>query len=524
MGALLVPSAGTGARSHRLDSAAMSGQTPAAATNARLPRLLPSPLALFVFAIGVVLVSITIAKGVTDPDYFWHITTGRLIAATGHIPSTDPFSFTWAGRPWTLHEWLSELILYWLVAGLGTGVTTALFGLVAPATVLVLALTLRRLGSGMLAIILGCSLGSLVLVPFITLRPQALSWLLLAGLVAILMRLDPRRPAWALVLVPYFLLWANLHGLWVIGLGVVVLYLLFTLFGHTQMSSRWPWMLGAAAGCVLAVMATPAGPIGILYPLRYVQPGNWGLANIQEWQSPNFHDAAHWGFLVLVLAIALVGGRRTPGWLTALALVGVALGLVSIRNEPIAAVFAIPALVMGIDQRAQEQRARRSPRPMSRSLIVGRRVLEMALAVVIAVAGAFTLLPASPLHMVAAPRNPYPSEAVDVLLRMKPDVHVLVEYGWGGYAVSRIYDTGGRVFVDGRNDMYSEQILNDYSTIRDVSGDWIGLTQRYGVEAMLFPTYVTIVKGPAQAAGWCEAYRDTKSVLLMKDCSLLVKR
>ena len=105
----------------------MSDQTATERADAQLPRLLPSPLALFVFAIGVILVSITFAKGVSDPDYFWHVTTGRLIATTGHVPSADPFSFTWAGRPWTLHEWLSELVLYWLVAGLGTGFATAIF-------------------------------------------------------------------------------------------------------------------------------------------------------------------------------------------------------------------------------------------------------------------------------------------------------------------------------------------------------------------------------------------------------------
>ena len=44
-------------------------------------------------------------------------------------------------------------------------------------------------------------------------------------------------------------------------------------------------------------MVTPAGPIGILYPFRYVELSDWGLANIQEWQSPSFHEPAHWAFL-----------------------------------------------------------------------------------------------------------------------------------------------------------------------------------------------------------------------------------
>ena len=64
-------------------------------------RRLPSPTTIFVAVLGVILVSITILKGTLDPDYFWHLTTGRYIAMHG-IPSVDPFSFTWAGKPWTL--------------------------------------------------------------------------------------------------------------------------------------------------------------------------------------------------------------------------------------------------------------------------------------------------------------------------------------------------------------------------------------------------------------------------------------
>jgi hypothetical protein len=315
-------------------------------------------------------------------------------------------------------------------------------------------------------------------------------------------------------------LWANLHGLWVVGLGAVGLYLLFTLARRTPMAPAWRWMLAATVGAALAVMATPAGPIGILYPLRYIQPGNWGLANIQEWQSPNFHDAANWGFLVLVLAVIVNAGRGVPGWLQALSLVGITLGLVSVRNDAISAVFAVPVLAMGIDARISAWRTR-PPRPIARSLQRGRRILELGAATLLMVASAFIILPQSPLGIVKVQADPYPTHAVDVLLKIEPNARVLAEYGWGGYVISRMYDSGGRVFVDGRNDMYSEQILNDYSSIRGASGNWVNLVNQYGVQAMLFPTYVTIVKGPAKDAGWCEAYRDGKSVLLVRDCTLV---
>lgn len=38
------------------------------------------------------------ARNAVDPDLWWHLRTGQWIVETGHIPRTDPFSFTHAGR------------------------------------------------------------------------------------------------------------------------------------------------------------------------------------------------------------------------------------------------------------------------------------------------------------------------------------------------------------------------------------------------------------------------------------------
>ena len=96
-----------------------------------------------------------------------------------------------------------------------------------------------------------------------------------------------------------------------------------------------------------------------------------------------------------------------------------------------------------------------------------------------------------------------------------PHAHLLAEYGWGGYAISRLSPTGGRVFVDGRNDMYDQRILEDYSHIRGADPGWQSLVARYGVEAMLFPPGAPITKGPATDADWCESYRNGAQVLLV---------
>jgi len=483
-------------------------------------RRLPSPLAIFVLALGGVLVGITVTKGVQDPDFFWHLTAGQWIAEHGRVPNTDPFSFTWAGKPWTPHEWLSELLIYWLVSALGRTGALFVFGLFPAAIIATLAAMLSRRGVSILAFALPAALISLVVTPYVTLRPQAVSWLLLSVLLWFLLELRPERPRRALLLIPFFVLWANLHGVYVIGLGVVATYCLLTILGRTPMSAAKGWLAVAAIGAVLASMATPAGPVGLLYPLRYLELSDWGLANIQEWQSPSFHEPAHWAFLALIVAVGLNGGRATPGWLVMLSWVGIALGLVALRNVPIAAVFSLPTLALGLEARLSGWRVLRArPRPMKPRLALGRRLVELGAALVVVVGAMAVLVPKGVGEGVDANiRKRFPVPAVELLQRVDPDARVLAEYGWGGYVIHELYPSGGRVFVDGRNDMYDQHILEDYDAIRMADPGWEAIADRYGVDAILLRPMATVTRGPAEDAGWCEAYRDDTQVLYLREC------
>jgi hypothetical protein len=115
------------------------------------------------------------------------------------------------------------------------------------------------------------------------------------------------------------------------------------------------------------------------------------------------------------------------------------------------------------------------------------------------------------------PRS-FPVAAVDRLEELDPDARVLAEYHWGGYVIFRLYDSGARVFVDGRNDMYDERILEDYVRIRNAEPGWENLLDSYGADAILLPPDVALVSGAAEDAGWCEVHRDQVAVLLLTAC------
>ncbi len=474
------------------------------------PRWLPSPFALVAAVYIAFFVALVVARGLVDADYFWHVTTGRLIAESGSVPSTDPFSFTWAGQPWVLHEWLGQLFIHLLVSSGGAVPAGVVFGVIIGAAPLVVGLALRAEGVRVASIAALLALAAYVFAPFATVRPQAISWLLVALLIGLLMRLRSEHRLRPWLVVPLFALWANVHGLYVVGLGVLGLYALFSLLGRTVMAPRRWTVIGMVAAAFAASALTPAGIEGLVYPLRYLDGSDWGIRNIQEWQSPDFHDPRHWGLLLLIAGLALNGGRATPGWLTTLSLVGIVMALVATRNAPLAALFALPTLALGLDDRLL-----RWDRPERPRTDAGRRVLETGVTAIL-VAAVLVIMPGA-VSADAALRRGFPVEGAGALERVLPDARVLADYDWGGYAIYRHYEDGGRVFVDGRSDMYGDAILQDYSTIRAADDGWAELTERYGVEAILLPPSAPLVRGAAQEAGWCEAHRDEISVLLLRE-------
>ena len=82
--------------------------------------------------------------------------------------------------------------------------------------------------------------------------------------------------------------------------------------------------------------------------------------------------------------------------------------------------------------------------------------------------------------------------------------------------ISRLYDAGARVFVDGRDgEMYSEAVLDEYTDLVSARPGWEQLLDDYGVESILLRPVAPLVKGLVQEAGWCEAHRDDRQVLLL---------
>ena len=139
------------------------------------PRTSILPLFIAVLLIPAVLgSSLTIFN---DGDVSWHIATGPWIVDHRAIPTTDPFSFTWAGKPWVPIEWLSE-VLYGSAYRLAR--YSGVAALVTAALIAVHAIVYLNAARWVRVALLPIVAMDFVLIPMLLARPHVLTWPLLA--------------------------------------------------------------------------------------------------------------------------------------------------------------------------------------------------------------------------------------------------------------------------------------------------------------------------------------------------------
>jgi len=175
------------------------------------------------FPIAAAAVAFSLAAGFapSDPDMYWHLASGRWMLDHHEILWSDVFSTTIAGRPYALGEWLGEVVLALaFAAGSWPGLVLLRSVLVAVAAFCAARLS-RRGGASVAAAALVLAIGFVATRSRWTDRPALFTFVLFPLVLELLFaaRAGSRRAL--LVIPPILLLWANLHGGYVVGLALV---------------------------------------------------------------------------------------------------------------------------------------------------------------------------------------------------------------------------------------------------------------------------------------------------------------
>jgi hypothetical protein len=460
-----------------------------------------------------------------DTDTWWHLRAGQTIAQEGRVLLTDRFSLTRQGAEWHYPGWLAELFLYRVFATGGlAGLNLATAGLVL---VTFLFVWFSAQGPPLLRgfVILLAATTSAV---YWAARPHIFTLLLTAVVAWLSWRALSGRRQDLYWCIPVMAVWGNLHGGFAAGLLLLVLAGAGELFDHVLpvLSSRrakldfvevrailvaWG---GVVLGCLVAVSLNPLGPELILYPFRTVSIGVL-QGYIQEWQSPNFHHLEVLPFLILwmVTFVVMVISPRRARAFEILWIVGFGgFAFLAGRNIALFAVIAAPVLAIHLDAlraklRLQRVRGRQVSAPVARLINAG------LLGVVFLGVAVKAVLPLSETFNRQALRKIVPVDASAFLLSERPLGPLFNTYNWGGYVVWELYPQY-LSFVDGRTDLFGDEILQEYLQAWRADPGWPEILARWGIRVALLEPNAPLARA-LDEAGWTSAYRDELAVVLI---------
>ncbi|HEV3231085.1 MAG TPA: hypothetical protein VG245_02395 [Candidatus Dormibacteraeota bacterium] len=495
---------------------------------------------------GVLLIALfgLAVQPVQDPDFFWHVRVGDWIAAHGRVPTADLFSYTVAGKPWVPHEWLSELTLSLLlrhiglpfhgsgpVGAPGLGAIVLGFGLLVFAGLVLVYRTAREVPYPIRAalMLLAVAAANPILGP----RTQMVTFTLSAALLLLLRRYrETGSTRWLWAVPPLFVVWANTHAGFAIGLAFIAAHLVgeaLTLPGPDGRGRAplRPLALTLAAS-LLACAANPSFVAIYTYPLQTL--GNDALQRlVDEWKSPDFHQAqfrAYEALALLTLALLALGPRhlnplaRTrrafqlrPTDLILL-LATFDLSLHAVRHIVLFVVVAMPVLatLLAGAHDAWRDRLPRLREPARTPLTGGINLAVVLLLGAVTAAATLPKLAQSVDGRIL--RATFPVATVDRLVADPPPGRVFNVFGWGGYLVYRMPDE--RVYIYGETELMGNDLLDEYARVVTLRPDYLAVLDRRGVDWVIYPSGAPLAVALAGNPGWAVAMDDGQAVVLVR--------
>jgi hypothetical protein len=435
-----------------------------------LTRALRQPIGLVGVLVGCLLAwRDAMHSGLMD-DVFWHRAAGVWMLNHHRVMRSDVFSYTVAGHRWITPEWGYGVLLAESVRLIGPVAFWLLSAGVATLTVICVAVRCRLQGAGWLWTGLLCIEAGAAITLFLEDRPQVISYLFFA-LLLLLLRLARRRVALLWLVPVLFVVWANLHGSFLLGLLVLVLEAVLCFVPlrlgrmvHSHPLPRRPALM-AVAGGALATLVNPFGP-GVYGSAVGVSFNSTIRAFVAEWQSPDFHDPTTIAVIVVPLAFTVgylaISNRPVPLLdvaLTALLLVAT---LDSFRFLPYFAI-AWCGLSASCSPLPDEQL-----RPTALTWVAGA-ILALAML-------------QGPWTPAGQPAAGVPVAAVDYLAHHPG--RVFSTYLWNDYLIWR----GMPVFIDGRTELYTgTPVFGEYLAVDDLTTNPDRVLRTYGVRYVLWP-------------------------------------
>ena len=417
-----------------------------------------------------------------DPDFGWHLTSGQYILEHG-IPRHDIYSYTMPEFPWIHHEWLADVGNYLVYHYLGGYFTLSIVyaGMWTMAVWLLARSTKHRL-----LVLLAVTL----LLPFAGIR--AITWTALLSAVLIIL-CQSKRPRVIYFVPAIMLLWANVHGSFVVGL----LYLLWRLVAERNKANALVLL-----GSILVTLVTPYGTGVYIEVLRTISDGSLHV-NIAEWMP--LQPSVGVGICAGIWAAVLILTAKTAPWKRFLRFEAVLLvmSFTSARHTVLFLLFALPTILSGAD-------ALRMP-------IKTAAARRIAIGLTILLACTCMLFTIKTFKGYSLDREAtYPKAITATLLAEPCSGNVFAHYNYGGYLIWKV--PGEKLFIDGRMPSWSfkgQNIMADYLKITKDSAYRAETFSHYHVRCVVWNRSDSFGK-TLQREGWSVERSEKNGTVLLR--------
>lgn len=431
--------------------------------------------------LGVVSFAVVLAyHHIADGDLWAKLALGAHVWLRGGVPLHDTFAFTPTLPEYIDHEWGAGAIFFALLKLFGPAALMVLKIILALGALFTALAVGRRLGTNWNALLLLAIPAAACLLPgyIPVLRSHTFTYCFF-GVTLLCLESIRAGEKWVVFVQPLVMLvWANVHGGCVAGLGTMAVYTAFALLTRKHFKP----MLLVSVAC-LAV--TFINPYGLKFWTNLLPAVLHPRARITEWQPlPLFANDPFLAFRVLFVLVAIlvvIGWQRVerkswPG-LVMLALTAI-LGWRSRRHAPFFAVatlaFVGPFVVGALGGLADRLRARFHP-----------DVALVALHGVVAILVATYFLPRASFQ-INAPVGHDPVHEADILSLAQAEGNLATPFGWGSYCAWRLHPKI-KISMDGRYEAaFPESTFQLNSAFYDKRGpDWDRLIREYPVDFVL---------------------------------------
>lgn len=467
-------------------------------------------------------------KPLWHTDLWGHLSYGRYLWTHGVMPATEPLMPLAQGVPFVDTAWLSQLIGYGTFQSLGIA---GLQGLTAFVITAIAGLFYHRLFTlTRSAVFSGMGLVCMLWLDWPNLsvtRPQLAG---LLGFILVLHRLTSRHPrSFDYLLVPLcILVWANAHGSFVMGLGLIAAFLVgrmmdllyrtgtFRSWSHDAKVRRWLVWLQLSA---VAALVNPWG-LG-LYTEVLAVGQNSNLQALTEWH-PLSIRALHGMAFVAISTALIVMYRWTPRRISAwepLLLLG--LGIATLWSARFM-VWWSPVAAMLLAQHTHAVCRRWSP--WSAVAPASPRNGKWS---VVTVGLVWIFLAYSPLGMrLLHHKEPVPEKALSAntplgivswLNDHPPQGQVFNPYEWGDY-LQWAGPADLQIFLNSQAHLVPAEVWSHYLAVMDQTSEGPQVLDRYGVNTLILDAEyrANFIRRLKDNPDWTVGYEDNRGAIFLR--------